>query len=57
MRTSSKKSPQIYLSISESDTKAKLSKKSKKTKIYTVKHVIHIYTMSNFTSPDFSIII
>ena len=29
MRTHSKKSPQIYLSVSEADTKAKVCKKSK----------------------------
>ena len=49
MRALSWKSPQIYLSILEANTKAKVSK------VYTVTHAIHIYTISNFTNLDFSI--
>ena len=48
MRTHSKKSPQIYLPISEAVTKATVCKKSK------TQNSKFIYTKSKFTIPDFS---
>ena len=46
MRTLSKKSPQIYLSISEADTKAKVCKKSKTQKCIH-RPISNIFTQNN----------
>ena len=53
MRTPSRKSSQIYWSLSEAIMKATLCKKLKNTKMFTVTHVILVYTISKLPSSDF----